>query len=193
MLLLTLITSLDRINGDFLEELMLKYGDKLYSIAYSMLRERGKESSEDAEDLVQETFLKVYMHIGRFNGLSDEDTIKLLVVYTKNTVKDYLKRAEHRYKKLSLAYEDEEGEEKIYDIPDTEPTPEEFVIKMETVKNTAGYIDRLTEEQRQVILLKYRYGYRNKEIAQALCIPVTNVSSRLDRAKSALKKMMEAE
>lgn len=192
MILLTLITTLDRINGDFLEELMLKYSDKLYSIAYSMLREWGKESSEDAEDLVQETFLKVYMNIGRFNGLSEEDTIKLLVVYTKNTVKDYLKRAEHRYKKLSLVYE-EEGEEKIYDIPDTGPTPEEFVIKMETVKNTAGYIDRLTEEQRQVILLKYQYGYRNKEIAQVLCIPVTNVSSRLDRAKSALKKMMEVE
>lgn len=192
MILLTLITTLDRINGDYLEELMLKYSDKLYSIAYSMLREHGKENGEDAEDLVQETFLKVYMNIGRFNGLSEEDTIKLLVVYTKNTVKDYLKRAEHKYKKMSLAYEDE-GEEKIYDIPDTEPTPEEFVIKMETVKNTAGYIDRLTEEQRQVILLKYQYGYRNKDIAQALCIPETNVSSRLNRAKSALKKMMEAE
>lgn len=188
MLLLTLLTVLDPFNGDFLEELIRKHGDTLYSIAYSFLKDRGKESREDAEDLVQDTFLKVYRHISRFHGISEEETIKLLVIYTKNTVRDYLKKAEHRYGRLPLICEND-GDEELLDFPDTAPTPEEIVINEETVRQIAWYIDQLTEDQRQVVLLKYQYGYKNKEIAQVLGISESNVGSRLNRAKAALNKI----
>lgn len=192
MLLLTLITILDPINGDFLDALMTEHGDKMFSIAYNLLRERGKESREDAEELTQETFIKVYLHIGRFHGITSEDTKKLLTIYTKNTVKDFLKKAEHRYEKVPLSY-DAEGETQVYDIPDMSNNPEEIIINREKIIDTSYFIDKLPEGQRQVILLKYHYGYKNKEIAQVLNISPSNVSSRLERAKEALYKMMQEE
>lgn len=192
MLLLTLITIIDPINGEFLDDLMNEHGDKLFSIAYNMLREYGKESKEDTEELIQETFIKVYLHIGRFHGIDRDETIKLLVVYTKNTVKDFLKKAEHRYSKISLVFENEE-EEQNFGIPDMSANPEEIIINQETVREAASYIDRLPENQRQVILLKYQYGYKNKEIAQVLCISASNVSTRLERAKIALLNMIKEE
>lgn len=188
MLLLTLITILDPINGDFLALLMEKHGDTLFSAAYSKLKDSGTGTREDAEELVQETFLKVYRHIERFHGISEDETKKLLIVYTKNTVKDYLKKAEHRYKKVSFVYE-EDSEEKSYELPDTDMTPEEIVISKETIEQTHICIEQLSEEQRQIIYLKYYHGYKNKEIAQVLGISETNVSSRLNRAKAALRKM----
>lgn len=190
MLSLTLITILDPINGDFLALLMEKHGDTLFSIAYNKLKDRGIGTREDAEELVQETFLKVYRHIGRFHGISEDETKKLLTVYTKNTVKDFLKKAEHRYDKVSFVYE-AEGEDRSYEFPDSDLNPEEIVINRETVEQTYGYIECLSEEQRQVIYLKYHHGYKNKEIAQVLGIPETNVSSRLNRAKAALQKLRE--
>lgn len=188
MLLLTLITILDPINGDFLALLMEKHGDTLFSLAYSKLKDRGIGTREDAEELVQETFFKVYRHIGRFHGISEDETKKLLTVYTKNTVKDFLKKAEHRYDKVSFIYEDE-GEDKSYELPDSDLNPEEIIINKETIEQAYGYIECLSEEQRQVIYLKYHHGYKNKEIAQVLGISETNVSSRLNRAKATLQKL----
>ena len=105
-------------------------------------------------------------------------------------MKDFLKKAEHKYDKVSFIYEDD-GQEKNFELPDTDLTPEEIIISKETIEQTYGYIECLSEEQRQVIYLKYHHGYKNKEIAQVLGIPETNVSSRLNRAKAALQKMRE--
>jgi len=190
MFFLTLMTVLDPINGDLLDKLMTEHQNRLYSMALQILRNSGKGTEEDAADLVQDTFLKVYRNINRFSGLSDTDTIRLLTIYTKYTVFDFLKRAEHRYGKVPLVYEEDE-EEKTLDLPDDAPGPEEILLNKETLEELAEYIDRLTDKQRHVVLLKYQYGYRNKEIAKLIQVPVTNVSSLLERAGKALHKMKE--
>jgi len=192
MLLLTLITRLDPFNGDLLEMLMTRHQNHLYSITLRILYSYRKGTAEDAADLVQDTFLKVYKNIGRFHGLPEEDTIRLLTIYNRYTVLDFLKKAEHRYGKESLSYE-EDGEEKVLELPDDSPGPEEILLNRETLGRLAAYIDRLTEKQRHVILLKYQYGHKNKDIARIMQVPVNNVSSLLERAIKSLRGMIEKE
>ncbi len=190
MFLLTLLITLDPVRGDLLEDLLRKHGDTLYSIAYNLLKIHGKESREDAEDMIQDTFLKIYRHIDRFYGISEEETIRLLVIYTKNTVKDFLKKAEHRYSRVSL-YCDDPADDTSFELPDSAPTPEEVLLDEESARQFAEILDALKEDWRQILLLKYQYGYKNKEIAQVLGISESNVSARLNRAKSAFAKLWE--
>lgn len=187
MLLLALIAALDTVNGNFFDKLVQTHRNRVYAIAYKMLG-----SKEDAEDMVQETFLKVYRSIEKFYDLEREEIIPLLVIYTKNTVRDHLRKHKHKGKSIPLVYE-KDGEEKEYEIPDEALSPEETVINRESCKRMGTCIDALPEAQRHVVLLKYKYVLRDREIAKLLGISETAVSSRLNRAKESLRKMMGGE
>lgn len=187
MLLLTLIAALDSVNGDFFDELVQTHKNRVYAIACKMLG-----SKEDAEDVVQETFLKAYRSIEKFYDLEREEIIPLLVIYTKNTVRDYLRKHKNKGRSILLVY-DEDGEEREYEIPDDAMSLEETVINRENCKRMGSYIDALPESQRHVVLLKYKYVLKDREIAKLLGISETAVSSRLNRARDALRKMMGGE
>lgn len=189
MFLLTLLTAIDPINGDFFENLVDEHSDKLFSVAYNTLSKYGKANREDAEDLVQETFIKVFRNIKRFYNLDREEIIGLLVIYTKYTVIDFLRKKQHKFKNVPLQF-DEDGEDLEIQIADPAPLPDEIVIQNDLIERCAACIDALPESQRAVIMLKYHYGYKDKEIAAVLGISESSVSSRLNRARYTLRKMM---
>lgn len=183
MFWLTLITTLDPINGDALKKLIDDYGDKLYSIAYAFM-----QNTEDAKDVVQETFINVWLTIRIFYKLDRDETIALLVKYTQNKVKDHLRKRKSRVKTISLTYEDED-DEKQFEIPDYSQNPEVLVISDEALQQLVYYIDQLPDTQRDVIEMRYKFGMSEADIAKALSISETAVSSRINRAKNALEKM----
>jgi len=187
LFLLALIAALDPINGDLFNHLYYDYNKKLYIIVINKV-----QNNEDAEDIIQDTYRKIYMNIKRFYELDEESTIKLLTIYAKNTAKDFLRKKSRRLDNVSTIYEDD-CEEKEYEIPDTSNLPEDIIINKEISEKLASCIDDLPETQRHAILLKYKYGMGNKEIAKVLCISETAVGSRLDRARNTLKKMMEVD
>lgn len=189
MVLFMLLTMLDPINGDFFEQVVREHGSKVYSIAYSTLAKYGRANREDAEDLVQETFIKVYKNSKRFNNLTREETIALLVIYTRYTVIDFLRRKQRRSGGIPIRF-DEDGDEAEMEITDDNPLPDEIVIQKESIERCAACIDELPEGQRTVVILKYRYGYKDREIAALLNITESSVSSRLTRARAALRKKM---
>lgn len=187
MFFLLFLASLDPINGDLFKHLYFTYSIEMYRIAMNRV-----SNKEDAEDVVQDTYRKVFQNIKRFYDLDEESTVKLLIIYTVNTAKDLLRKKSRRIKAISLEYEEDE-EEKTYEIPDTSEIPEDVFIKKEAWTKMASLIDELSEAQRHAIILKYSYRMCNREIAKILCISETAVSSRLSRARIALKKKMEVE
>ena len=184
MFILAILAALDPINGEFFDELINEHGDHLYAIAYKMLGNR-----EDAEDMVQETYIKVYRTIEKFYNLEREEIIALLVIYMKNTVRDFYRKKKSRVQTTSLII-DEDEEEREYDIPDQTSVPEEICIARENMQRLARCIDALPEAQRHVILLKYKYNMKDKEMAKILGITETAFTSRLNRARNSLRNMM---
>ena len=83
---------------------------------------------------------------------------------------------------------DEDG--LAWEIPDESAIPENIVLNEERSRQIASFIDRLSDEQHDVILLKYYHNMSIRMIAQRLKISETAVNARLSRAKAALKKMM---
>ena len=140
MLFLTMLALLDPINGDLLEQMINDHSNTLFKIAMGIVCNK-----EDAEDIIQETFFKVYRKIKSFYNLEREDLIALLVIYMKNTAKDHLRKQKRRPKIVSQTYEDENGEEQEYIIPDNDDAPDEVLIKREHSRQLAECIDLLPE------------------------------------------------
>ncbi len=171
----------------FFECLFETYSTLVYRTAYSYVN-----NHDDAKDIVQETFLKVYLHIGNYRGLEPKNITALLIIYTRNTALDFLRKQKVRGKNIPLQYTNEE-ETKEYLIPDPGETPEEMLLRKSAAEELASYIDRLPEAQRDAIVLKYRYDLKEREIAEILKISEAAVSSRLNRAKVKLGKMLGGE
>ena len=181
MFMLTLIAAVDPINRDLFASLYYDHSSALYRIIFKKV-----QNKEDSEDILQDTYRKVYQNIRRFRDLDEESTIKLLVIYAKNTAMDFLRKKGKESYDISL----KNDEETAADIADISALPEEIFIKKERTEKLAEYIDSLTENQRHAILLKYKYEMSNKEIAKIMCISQTAVSSLLDRARNSLRKKM---
>ncbi len=187
MFFLHLVATLDFVNGDLFENLYEEHNDRVYRIAYGYFN-----NEEDAKDIVQEIFLKVYLNIGRFRDLPREKAIALIVVVTRNHCIDVLRKQSRRLKPSSLTY-DNEDDIKEYEIPSPDYTPEEIFLQNELAERVGQYIDSLPDTQRDVVLLRYNFDMKDKDIAKMLKLDVSVVSSRLNRAKNKLQKQLAEE
>ncbi|MBE6703800.1 MAG: sigma-70 family RNA polymerase sigma factor [Ruminococcaceae bacterium] len=181
-----ILTIGDETKQKALEELYNTHSIRMYNSAYKIL-----ENKHDAEDALQDTFIKIYKNIDKFMSLSGDDLILLIIIYTRNTARDIRRRKITEKKHTSEGYYDDDGESVFADISDPDANVEEIVINKERIAETRSFIDSLPTAQRDVIIMKYRLGMREKEIAKALGISETAVSSRVLRAKDSLRKMMK--
>ncbi len=157
------------------EQLYRLQGNRMRNLARNLLG-----SASDAEDAVQETFLKVQRKIESFRGQSSfvTWTFRILV----NTCHD-LRRGRVRRKELT-------GEE----TPDTKPYPEMRAPSAHPALRMAleRAIAKLTQHQRDVFLLYEVEGFRHAEIAGMLEITETASKNTLFQAKKSLRGMLEA-
>lgn len=172
-------------NEKAFEQLVSIYESAVYNAAFYMTKDR-----EDALDVSQEVFIKLWQSLPSFRG---ECSIKSYIMkLTKNASLDLLRRRSRRQTE-SLTLENEKGEEIQLDIPDTseEANPTDAYLKKEKIRKVREGIMKLDEEQRQIIIMRDMEDMPYSEIASALGIGEGTVKSRLHRARSALKKILE--
>lgn len=180
-----ILTVSDTDDRAFLEELFNVHSSRMYRAAMKIL-----ENKQDAEDAVQDTFIKIYGNIDKFRVISGDELILLIIIYTRNTARDILRRRNTALRHTVSDNLSEDKEAAVYDIPDNSSDPLEIVISRESIRETAKMIDELPEAQRDVIILRYRFEMSEREISAALGISETAVSSRILRAKEKLRIML---
>lgn len=185
MIFITILALLDPVNGDFFESLFKEHHTRVYQIAYDYV-----ENTEDAKDVVQDTFFKVYRNLGLFQDKEKTDIIAMLVVCTKRVAIDLLRKKKRRIQAVSMVYEDGDGEYREYEIADSSQIPEEVIIRKEHAKQLGACVDLLPAAQREVILLKYRFDLKDRESAELLGITENAVALRVKRGKENLRKMV---
>jgi RNA polymerase sigma-70 factor (ECF subfamily) len=168
---------------DAFEELVARYERKVYTIAY-----RYMGNPEDASDLAQETFLKVFKSIDKFRGESSFST--WIYRITANICKDELRKIK-RKPQTSLDQEIwlDEGSV-IRQVVDEKPTPDEAFEQKELWNYLQDLIANLSPEYRMVIVLRDINGYSYEEIAQITETSLGTVKSRLNRARKALSEQI---
>ena len=167
-------------------ELVRKYERLVYNLSY-----QASGNADDAFDISQEVFIKVYRSLRKFRG--DCRFFTWLYRITMNTVKDYL-RTQKRKKTVSLSDYDEEDENSpgTRDIPDdtAEADPEEMTERKERRALVRQAIGQLSEDHRIIITLRDMEGYSYEEIAEMLELEIGTVKSRLNRARQAIKEYL---
>jgi RNA polymerase sigma-70 factor (ECF subfamily) len=170
-------------NGDVyaFEQIVHRYKDPLVNFIYNYLGNR-----IDAEDVTQETFLRVFKNKHLYRNIAKFST--WIYTIASNLAKTELRRRRRR-RVLSLSqmgYED-----KDYDIPDYFATPDRIVgseMKEDMIRQE---INALPVKFREVIVLRDIQEFSYEEISDILHIPIGTVKSRVNRGRLRLQKKLQ--
>ena len=154
----------------FFELTMWPHMRAAYSLARWLVR-----NDHDAEDIVQESFLKAYKAQESFRG---GETKTWMLAIVRNTAMDFLRRC----KSSATTTLDEPG----YEPRDDSPDPERALLEQSRRDRVRQAISQLEPEFREAIVLREIEGLSYKEIAAVLNIPMGTVMSRLSRARNLL-------
>ena len=152
---------------------------RVFGIAYHYTGQ-----AEDARDLAQEVFVRVYRHLDRVPD--DLGVVPWLVALTRNACIDFLRRRQARPPAWDLPAES------LLGLAAPEPDPEAAHLAEARRLGLHRALQQLTDLNREMILLKEIQGLALEEIARMLDIPVGTVMSRANRARLELAEKLTA-
>lgn len=163
------------------ETLVRKYERLVSTCCYGIIG-----NAEDVADVSQEIFLKVYKSIGSFKGDSEFST--WLYRIAKNTSLDFVRKRKQNTVSIDSSGEESEG----FDLPDESisSSPEKKALQNEKIELLHRALSKLSDEHREIIILRDLNDYSYEEIAGTLDIEVGTVKSRIFRAREALRKIL---
>jgi RNA polymerase sigma-70 factor (ECF subfamily) len=163
------------------DRLIERHAGMVYMIARARLRD-----PEITEDLVQEVFLRVHLHL---HQLGDPDRLApWLASLTRNLAVDWLRRGQRRSQLIPMVSLDES----IHALPDTRTKGARETMATDQERQAVyAAIDRLPPEQREVVLLHFAEDLKQVEIAERLGMRPNHVHRLLKRALASLKGMVE--
>lgn len=163
-------------DSDAFRLLVEEYQTAVYRLALRMCGESG------AEDAAQEAFVAAWRGLPRFRGECKFST--WLYRLTTNAAIDYLRREQKQRT---------EGDVDDLSLADDSPSPQEQAERSETQQRVRKALAALSDEHRQILLLRYMQELDYGEIAQALHISEGTVKSRINRAKARLRELLAQE
>jgi RNA polymerase sigma factor (sigma-70 family) len=157
------------------DQVVLPHLDAAYNLARWLTR-----NGHDAEDVVQEAFLRALRFFGGFHG---GNARAWLLAIVRNTCYDWLRR-----NRPSEAFDS--FDEEVHSVADQGPTPEDFVIEQADRLRLREALETLPLAWREVLILRELEGLSYKEIAEVAGIKMGTVMSRLARARTGLQQQL---
>jgi RNA polymerase sigma-70 factor, ECF subfamily len=159
------------------------YQRPVYALAFRMMVQKGAAA---ADDLAQESMLKVLEALPRFDPKGAAKLSTWILTIATRTCIDALRRS----KKVVALHADGAGED-LREAPPADD-PEEAFRERELRVRVEAAMAALSEEQRAILILRAYHDLDYPEIASALALEIGTVKSRLARARQALKDAMDA-
>ena len=154
------------------ETLVLRYEKPVYNAAMRMLHDR-----EEARDVAQTVFLKVYEHLGEY-----DPSHKFYSWIYRIALNESINTLQRRRPHAPLDFE----------MADSEPGPDDAVRHVQLNHGMAAAIMTLRDDYRAVIMLRHFLGCSYEDMATILEVPEKTVKSRLFSARQLLKSAMES-
>ena len=176
--------SLDALrSGDRAEfaRLVDKYHEMIYRLAIKMVN-----NPQDAEDILQETFIKAYRHLEKFDGRSSLST--WLYRIATNEALMFLRRQKPDMISVDETLDTGEGELEPLKIVDWSSLPEDELMSAEAQVYLDKAVEKLSPSLRVVFVLRDIQSLSTRETADVLNISETAVKTRLSRARLQLRE-----
>lgn len=152
------------------ERIYIQYRDLMMKMAFRILQNR-----QDAEDAVHQAFIKIAEHIDEIEEAICPKTRAYVVIIAENKAIDIYRRKQRH---PLLEYHD---------------ALSGVTIEYNGSNVLAACMARLPARERELILLKYRYGYRNEEIAKLMGLTKSNAIKIAQKAKKHLRELCKEE
>ncbi len=168
------------------DELVARYQKRVFNFAYQI-----SGTYDDAWDIAQEAFVRVFSSIGTFRGDANFSTWIYRII--TNVFLDERKKAK-RHRQTSLdEYIELEENSVTRQIIDERPMPEELAEQKEKNRALHEAINSLPDYQRIIVTLFHLHNRSYEEIADTLQLPIGTVKSRLNRARLALGEKLKGD
>lgn len=169
------------------EQIITRYRSVVYSVSY-----RYAENQDDASDMAQEIFLKMFRTINSFQFKSRLSTWIYRVA--TNTCLDLLKKRRNSFSESAysydVGYEDSDGNQNFAEVEDTRFMPDKKAEEAETKDVINRAIGRLPDDYRTAVILRDIRGLSYEEIADITDCSVGTVKSRISRARKNLREIL---
>lgn len=157
-------------------QIINKYKNPLYA---TILRMIGNQ--QDAADLVQESFIKIYYRLGKFDGKGSFSSWMYRVAI--NHCMDEFRKKRYKMEQIEIREDD------IMDFHH----PEVIFLKKEKNRQLEKLIESLPKEERMILLLRYVNELSYNEIGEIMSLSLSTVRNKLHRAKKKLRETIQGE
>ena len=160
------------------EQLVDRYLKPIYNFLYQFTKDR-----DSLEDLTQETFIKVWKNIRKFDR--SKNFRVWIYAIAKNTAYDFLKKK----KTVPFSFfEDADGQNRLERISEEKPLPDEILIKQDLEKELDKKLQEIPDAHRVILLMHYKEDFSLQEIAEILSVPYNTIKSQHARALVSLRR-----
>jgi RNA polymerase sigma-70 factor (ECF subfamily) len=170
-------------NGQAFGELCLRYSGMLSQRIFQIVRHQ-----EDAEDVLQETFLKAYQHLQTFRGTCSFST---WLVAIGTNVSLMLLRRRKTLRKNTCDVVAEDGETLVMEWRDTALDPEQRYMMYQTSQKVNHAVRRLSPQLRNLLEMYYKRELRLKDVAKIVGVSEGAAKSRILRARHMLRRSLK--
>ena len=170
------------------QEIVQQYHRRIYNICY-----RFSGSADDASDLAQEVFIKIYRTLGTFD-MSRASFMTWVTTVTRNLLVDHFRKG--KYDRVTDSLDaapagQEDGLTLAEQLEDQRQSPESRVRTQQTQKLVHEALKRLSPELREAVILRDLQDLDYKDIAKVLNVPEGTVKSRINRGRTELARLLQ--
>ena len=162
-------------------ELIQKYSRRIYQIAWAILQNR-----EDAEEVTQDTFIRIHRALPSFRGDSQFTTWMHTIAANLAKNKYQWNKSRGTLSNVSINASQEDSEQTL-DLPDEHPSPQQQVLWSERSQQLQQALAEMPETYKQALLLHNVDGLQYDEIASILQCEIGTVKSRIARVREFLR------
>ena len=170
------------------EELVQRYHRRIYNICY-----RFAGSGDDAQDLTQEVFIKMYRTLSSYD-LERGAFMTWVTTVTRNLLVDHFRKTKQDRLTDSLDAAPSEHEDALpigERIPDQGPSPDAQSQSREVGETVQRALQKLSPDLREAVILRDLQDMDYKEIATVLKVPEGTVKSRINRGRAELARLLQ--
>jgi RNA polymerase sigma-70 factor, ECF subfamily len=170
------------------QEIVQQYHRRIYNICY-----RFSGSTEDASDLTQEVFIKMYRTLSTYDT-SRASFMTWVTTVTRNLLVDHFRKGKYDRVTDSLdaaPASQEDGLTLAEQLQDKAAGPESQMRSQETQKLVHEALRRLSPELREAVILRDLQDLDYKDIAKVLNVPEGTVKSRINRGRTELARLLQ--
>ena len=171
------------INGEIesFDIIVNRYKNRLMNFVFRFVKDY-----DVSEDIVQETFLRVFRKRRDYKAIANFST--WIFTIAGNLAKSELRRRK-RWRFFSI--DADKNGEKIFELPDRGRKPDRVAAIRLLNENVQNAIDTLRDKYKEALILRDIEGMSYKQIAEITCVPVGTVKSRVNRARMKLQKKLK--